>query len=506
MSERNWFLLLLLLSITLCSSVVFGDPPSIGYKTGWPVATEKLVDRSSPSVGNLDGDADLEIVVGCVGGKIHAFNPDGSVVPGWPVTVTAEINSSPVIGDITGDGFNEVIVGVGWEDRSNDGAIYAFSRDGSIVPGWPVITQDLNLGPDGHPDGVFSTPALVDLDGDDVLDVIVGSFDQYLYGLRHNGSSAPGWPFFMYDSTWSSPAVADLDGDGAIEIVVGAYTHAGFPPGEPTVDGGGILWVLDTTGVVKPGWPVVTDLHIDSSPAVGDLDGDGDLEIVVGTGHEPGTSKGHKVYAYHHDGSAVSGWPASTADYVWPSPALADLDGDDKAEVVISCSDGYLYVFDHDGTTFPGAWPAQPLNESGLNGGIVGSPVVSDLDNNGDLEIIVPIGWDLVGFEHDGSNFKYGLESQLRMHTLFTAAGTPAIVDVDGNDRLDVFVGSANADPNQGRLYAWELPAAAVPSAAPWPMWRGNPARTGELKSTILFFDGFESGDWQGWTSSVGSQ
>ncbi len=480
----KWLLVLVVAVALLIAPFAVQAQQSVPYKAGWPQDTGLLVDRSSPAVGNLDDDADLEIVVGTVGKKVYAFNPDGSVVPGWPVTVSAEVNSSPAIGDIDGDGYDEVIVGVGWQDLTNDGAIYAFRRDGQVMPGWPVVMGDRNLGPNGHPDGVFATPALVDLDLDGKLDVVVGGFDQYLYALRYDGQAVAGaWPFFLYDSTWSSAAVGDLDGDGEPEIVIGAYTHAGFPPGLPTVNGGGIMWVLSRTGAVKPGWPRVFDLHIDSSPALGDLDGDGDLEIVVGTGQEVGATAGRKVYAMHHDGTNVTNWPVSTGAYVWPSPALADLDGNGRPEVIISCEDGKLHAWKLDGTPLAG-WPVQPLNESGLNGGMSGSPVAVDLNGDGAPEVLVPIGWDIVGFAGNGSLFKYGAETQLRLHTYFSVGGTPTVADIDGNGRLDVIVGSANSAYTAGRLYVWELPAAALPGSSPWPMFRQGPTRTGRLSLT----------------------
>lgn len=489
------------LLVTLLGPIGLGAQQSVNYRTGFPVASGWLVDRSSPAVGNLDGDPQLEIVVGSIDRNVYAFNHDGSPLAGWPVFVGAEVNSSPAIGDVDGDGVNEVVVGAGWQDLTNDGAVWAFEADGTVMQGWPFVTRDLNLGPNGHSDGVFGTPALVDLTGDGKLEVVVGSFDQYLYAIRSDGSLL--WEFFLYDSTWSSPAVGDLDGDGQPDIVIAAYTHAGFPPGLPTVDGGGIMWALERTGAVKPGWPVVAALHFDSSPALGDLDGDGDLEIVIGTGQEVGTPVGNKVFAYHHTGASVAGWPVTTvSDYIFPSPALGDLDSDGLPEVVVSSADGRLYAFNGNGTALAG-WPVQPTNESGLNGGLVGSPVIADLDNNGDLEVLIAIGWDIVGYNHNGSFFKYGAEAQLRMHTLFSVGGTPAIADLDGNGRLDVLIGSANAAFMQGRLWAWELPAAAVPvNPAPWAMWRADQKRLGRI-FTQLFEDGFESGDLTAWSGQA---
>jgi FG-GAP-like repeat/FG-GAP repeat len=489
--QHRHFWLFILLSLGNLVPHVAGGQQSVPYRTGWPKNVGLLIDRSSPAVGDLFQDGKLEIVVGTVGKQLWAFRADGTVLPGWPVTLSAEINSSPAIGDIDGDGYPEIVVGFGWQDLTNNGGIAALRRDGTFLPGWPVWTKDLNLGPNGHSDGVFATPVLADLDGDGKLDVIVGTFDQYLYALRYDGQPVAGsWPFFLYDGTWSSAAVADLDRDGWPEIIIGAYTHAGFPPGLPTVNGGGILWVLDHTGAVKPGWPKVFPLHIDSSPAIADLDGDGTLEIVVGTGHEPGSTSGNKVYAFHYDGTPVAGWPKSTGAFVWPSPAIADLDGDGLPEVIEACEDGNLYAWHGNGSPVAG-WPVRPLNESGINGAMVGSPVAVDLDNDGHPEVLIPIGWDVVAFRRDGTYFKYGAETQMRLHTGYSIGGTPTVADLDGNGRLNVIIGSAVGSFSQGQLYVWELPPAAVSGSAPWSMFREGPLRTGRYTPRRSASSGF---------------
>ena len=83
-----------------------------------------------------------------------------------------------------------------------------------------------------------------------------------------------------------------------------------------------------------PGWPQTTGGEIYwSSPALGDLDGDGSLEVVV-------ASSDYKVYAWHHDGTPVVGWPQAPGYVFESSPALGGLDGDGHLEVVVGSMHG----------------------------------------------------------------------------------------------------------------------------------------------------------------------
>jgi hypothetical protein len=71
-------------------------------------------------------------------------------------------------------------------------------------------------------DQIISSAALADLDGDDQLDVVVGSKDGYLYGWTVEGKPLSGFPRHLGAHIFSSPWVGDLEGDGRADIVVGA--------------------------------------------------------------------------------------------------------------------------------------------------------------------------------------------------------------------------------------------------------------------------------------------
>jgi hypothetical protein len=137
----------------------------------------------------------------------------------------------------------------------------------------------------------------------------------------------PGFPVWMeVNELFASPALGDLDGDGDLEIVVGAS------------DG---VYAVKPDGTILPGFPAFRRRQASSSPAIGDIDSDGDLEILIGSGVED-----DKLYAYHHGGSMVLGFPIKAELDVHSSPLLTDLDLDGDLEVAFSSSDRKVYVFD----------------------------------------------------------------------------------------------------------------------------------------------------------------
>jgi len=144
-----------------------------------------------------------------------------------------------------------------------------------------------------------------------------------------------GWPIaytngdLLARGGWSSPAIGDVDGDGEPEIIFGTDSPEWDGEGSVPDYTKGTLWALNADSSLVPGFPVITEQWIQSSPALGDLDDDGVLEIVVGTG-APGVvgTGGYQVYAWNGDGVPVAGWPRPTANNMPAPPALGDLDGD----------------------------------------------------------------------------------------------------------------------------------------------------------------------------------
>jgi Tfp pilus tip-associated adhesin PilY1 len=121
-----------------------------------------------------------------------------------------------------------------------------------------------------------------DINGDNVPEIVYGGFDKCMYVWEPDGTPAAGWwntiqnrpARCMVDTIWSSPSLADLNGDGVKDIVIGTDSNQTYA--------GGSVWAF--TGNNTKLWRVETTQIIQSAPAVGDINGDGYPEIVVGTG------------------------------------------------------------------------------------------------------------------------------------------------------------------------------------------------------------------------------
>ena len=104
--------------------------------------------------------------------------------------------------------------------------------------------------------------------------------------------------------------IGDIDGDGDLEVCVATES--------------GLLSIYHHDGSPLNGWPINLGepLHYAPTPTIFDIDEDGDLEIFL--------PAGIRVYALHHDGISVAGWPVRMGQYTTSNSTIAagDIDGD----------------------------------------------------------------------------------------------------------------------------------------------------------------------------------
>jgi len=262
----------------------------------------------------------------------------------------------------------------------------------------------------------------------------------------------------------SSPALADINGDGTLEIVVG------------TNEGNLYIWTKDRTRL--KGFPVSVDDYIRSSPAVADLDGDGRMEIAAG-------SNDGMFYVWDDTGSLISGFPKLTAYEIVSSPALADLDEDGNLEIVVGSQDRGVYAWNSDGTPVCG-FPVITGYE------IWSSPAVGDLDGDGHLDIVIGsnrLGEDLIAmlfgiytgqvYSIDAKGYSLtGFPRDLAQPSLSDLSGSyigyssPILADLNGDETLEIIAGAKDG------LYALSSKGKDV---------RGFPRKTGgTLQHSLL--------------------
>ena len=261
---------------------------------------------------------------------------------------------------------------------------------------------------------VRSSPLLVDLDGGDNPEVIVVDNVGTLHVWDHLGGYRDGFPVSTPGDVWGSVAVGDLEGDGDMDIVFGSKNDTVYA----FSSGGQRLYARDL------GSPILTN------PALADLNDDGGLETVIG-------AMNGALSILAPDGSDADRSPLTFGGPIFAGPAVADLDGDEVRDIIWGSTDRSVYaVSSLTGEPLFGF----PFTAAGM---VVSAPTVADLDADGDEELI--FGCDdgkLYVLDHLGAEL-FSVDSGQAIRT------SPAIGDVDADGRIDIVFASKS-----GQVYA----------------------------------------------------
>jgi len=390
---------------------------------------------------------------------------------------------------------------------------YCFDASGAIQ--WTLPTQV---------DESRTSVAIGDIDGDGDLEIVGGTTSGWETQVFDSAGNFV-WRYSdptRYDWWHSSPAMCDVNPKyPGLEVIAAEFGYGGNPK----------IFCFSKTGSVLWSYTIPEGGIVDASPACGDVDGDGVVEIVIGTA--PPNGQPHYLYCFNGVTGAVEWthrvtWPPGSASTcsnraVHSSAAIADIDNDGMIEVIFGANDGRVRCLRGiDGTA---KWYA------GIGGCIYSSPAVGDVDADGALEIIVgstnhrvyclnsagAVEWSfLTGGDvissaalanrgttpglgiYIGSNdgYLYLLDGLGNLIWRFNTGAThgitssPAVADIDGDSHLEVMFTDSNAIPDDPVVtnVFWclvDCSSWVEPYATEWPMFRHDRCHTGKYSSGI---------------------
>lgn len=428
------------------------------WKEGWPVDTGEDAGPGSPRVADLDGDGDMEVVFATREGGVYAWNADGTPVIGLSSPeglfgrADGGVRYSPAVADLDGDGVSEVIV------ASEAGSLYVWESRDLDLDGLADRASPLYPVPLDGP--ASCAPLAADLDGDQDLEVAVASQGGFLTLVEPTGEQVDASPYAFGHLVLDDVTLCavDLDSDPEREIVL-STTNRGW------------IVALNADGTSVRGWPVVVPFWEGETVALaaGDIDRtqDGGSEIVA-------VGSDGVVRVWDRSGNLLSGWPVDLGRRSRARPALADLDGDGYLEVAVPAGSSKVFGLRANGSRVEN-WPLA-LDRGDSTSLVPASPIVGDVNGDGTLDVIVP--------GPDGNLFAWDAITGKALEGFPLSCDPPAgsawAGDADGDGSLDVVVAGSS-----GRVLMYALPY-DVTRGFVWSTEAGDASGTGVYPDSLL--------------------
>jgi len=414
------------------------------------LVTESLLDTNGeaifsdrqniPKVGDIDCDGRLDLMLGRLEGTITRYEADGNDANGAPQFrhVTDRFQDIEIIGQVFGDD--------------------PVAHSNGLLPGAASAGRRPTL----HG---ANTMALEDIDGDGDLDLFWGDFfEPGLLFIENTGScSTPSLrsepeSFPLNDplmtSGYNAPAFGDIDGDGDKDLLVGVLGGA-YNPNSTTIDNFYHLeQKANSFDVVTPRFVSNVDVGSETFPAFADLDGDGDLDMLLGNKIQPDDNDTGKLFHFENIGTArepkfrLRGiMPEFTGQYHF-APAFGDLDGDGDLDILMGTWRDNLMLVINEGSVSAPQWVVADEALVTLTRGRNATPTLGDVDGDGDLDLFIgESSGDLNFYRNEGGpgapefvlvSDKYGgIDAGRR--------SVPTLVDIDADGDLDLVIGAESS-------------------------------------------------------------
>jgi len=439
------------------------------YNVKWTFVTDRWENMdiswsTSPAFVDVDYDGDQDLLAGTGNGCITFFRNIGTpTTPAWrfvtdeyPSTVSGATSgpgidvgsyAAPTFADIDADDDYDMFIG------NSDGYVAFYRNIGTREEAvWMLVTDDY-LGP-----SVIGSaqPVLADVDDDGDLDFFVGSNYEISHWRNDGAPTAPSWTLVtrryanIYESSSGlAPVFADLDEDGDLDMLLGwkygpirTYTNLGTPSSP--------VWARTADDTCP------LDLGGYSTPALGDWDDDGDLDMLVGDYHK-------RVRMLRNEGGQWDGgrWTdvglvagIDPDDLYHAAPALVDIDADGDLDLFVGEDDGMMDFLTNLGSPTNPNWTLTATGYEGFDVGTHAKPTFGDLDGDGDYDLLLGEKYGRLRFyENTGtsSSPSWALPDYYFESIDVGDYSAPHLTDLDGDLDPDLLIGD-----DDGRIWAYE--------------------------------------------------
>ncbi len=407
------------------------------------------------------------------------------------------ITSSPAIGDLNNDGRNEIVL------ATTGGYLYAWSG----TTGEKIWEEPVKIGTK-----IVSSPSLIDMNGDGAKDIIIGSNDSCLYIIDGPTGKLIYKSEILGGNLRSSPVVYDLDGDNWLDIVIcseqgrvyfiysplfeskieiknvvgniysspmvfvergSAKTVVGtiegklyFFNGKAEVDN-----IIYLTEVINKNLGIYLPLNeITPTAAEGDLDGDQIPDVVI-------ADKQYYVSVVRGDDKELLWDPyyiepisEKISPFYYSSPVLTDLDGDNNLDIIVASCNGGIFAIK--GISGELLWKY----DTGVENRIISSPALADLDKDGIADIIIGNEDGSLYVLRGRANLSDKVNRLLFKEKISSIPITASAVvgDVQGNGYLDIV--SSCMD---NRIGVYSTNTKIFKNQVVWPMFHSNTRHSG---------------------------